>query len=133
MPRPTPPTWAHVEGMHKWSLELCLVDSPGGSADRFDLTVDLLKLAAPDISLNLHERISIMYECTTTEGKGCPLPGSNSFNFIIFPSASYLKLLDPDGTMNLDQRSEATREDIELFAEIMDNPVEFEATNPDVP
>ena len=22
MPRPTPPHWAHVEGMHKWSLEL---------------------------------------------------------------------------------------------------------------
>ena len=57
----------------------------------------------------------------------------NSFNFIIFPRALYLKLLDPDGTMNLDQLSDATREDIDLFAEMMDNPAAFGATHPDVP
>ena len=84
---------------------MCLVDSPGDAVNKFHSTVDLINLAAPDVSLNLHERISNMYEYTTTKGKGCPLPGRNSFNFIIFPRALYLKLLDPDGTMNLDQLS----------------------------
>ncbi len=62
-----------------------------------------------------------MYEHLATEGKVCPLPGSTTFNCIIFPSASYLKGIDPDGTMNLDELSETTREDIDQFAEMMDN------------
>ena len=78
--------------------------------------VDMLNLAAPDISLNLHERISIMYDYAASEGRACPLPGSSSLNSIIFPRAPYLKLIDPDGTMSLEQLMEATREDLELFS-----------------
>ena len=122
MPRPTPPTWALVEGMHKWSLELCLVDSPGNGVEKFVLRVDMLNLAAPDLSLNLHERISLMYDYTVSEGRACPLPGRNSFNSIIFPRAAYLQLIDPDCTMTLDELMEATREDLQLYAEMMDNP-----------
>ena len=40
MPRPTPSTWAHVGGMHKWSLELCLVDSTRGGVDKYDSMMD---------------------------------------------------------------------------------------------
>ena len=133
MPRPTPPHWAHVEGMHKWSLELCLVDSPRGGVDKFDSMVDMLNLAAPDLSLNLHERISLMYDYTASEGTACPLPGRNAFNSIIFPRASYLKHLDPDGTMGLQELLDASRDDILLFAEMMDNPAEFETAHADVP
>ena len=60
------------------------------------------------------------------------MPGRNSFNSIIFPRASYLKLIDPDGTMALQELMDASRDDILLFAKMMDNPAEFETTHPDV-
>ena len=53
-----------------------------------------------------------MYDNAESEGVACPLPGSNNFNYIIFPRASYLKLIDPEGTMSLDDLMEATREDL---------------------
>ena len=99
----------------------------GDAVNKFHSTLNLINLAAPDVTLNLHERISIMYEYTATGGKGCPLPGLNSINYIIFRRASSLKLIDPDGTMILDQLSKATRdsEDIEAFAKMMDTPAVF--------
>ena len=132
MPRPTPQTWAHVEGMHKWSLEIGVMHGPDAVMDKFNDTVALIREVSPDDSLPLHERITAMYDHCTTVGTACPLPGRNSFSFIIFPRSAYLKAIDPAGTMTLDELIEATEEDSQLYAALMENPAHFELDHPDM-
>jgi uncharacterized protein with HEPN domain len=41
-------------------------------------------------------------------------------------------MIDPEGTMSLDHLMEATREDLQLYSAMMENPAEFETMHPDV-
>jgi hypothetical protein len=90
IPRPKSQTWARVEGMHKWALELGVI-----AVVKLNAMLEAMNIVCPDDSLPLHERISTMYNHYKAEGKACPLPGRNTFNFFFFLRASYLKEIDP--------------------------------------
>ncbi len=74
----------------------------------------------------MHESIASVYCYYKAEGKACPLPGSNTFNYVVFPSAWYVKEIDPEGTMTKDQIQALTHDDIISFAQLMDNPAKFD-------
>ena len=85
MPRPTAQTWAHVENLHKWVLELCAVCGPRDDEAKFVKFIDTLNLVTPDDSLLVHERISEVFQYYTREGMACPLQGQTAYTSIILP------------------------------------------------
>jgi hypothetical protein len=133
MPRPTAQTWAHVENLHKWVLDLCAVCGPSDAERNFVKFVDTLNLVTPDDSLPVHERVTELHQYYSREGKACPLPGRNAYTSIILPRSSYLKSIDPDGKMSYDDLMKATKKDIDMFNAMMESPAGFESAYPAVP
>jgi hypothetical protein len=74
------------------------------------------------------------YNHYKAEGKAQSLDGlrRNTSNFVVFPRSSYLKEIDPEGTMTKDQVQALTHDDIVLFAELMDNPDQFDMNHPNM-
>ncbi len=132
MPRPTPQTWAHVERMHKWSLELGFIDGLDAAVEKMNVIIEDMNTVCPNESLPLHERIASVCNYYKAESKACPLPGRTTINFVVFPRAWYMKEIDPEGTMTTDQIQALTHDDIIFFAQLMDNPAKFDMDNPNM-
>ena len=54
MPLPSPQTWAHVEGMHKWALELACIDGTAAAEEKMTTMIDDMNKVCPNESLPLH-------------------------------------------------------------------------------
>ncbi len=92
--------------------------------------IEDMNIVCPNESPPLHERIPSVYDYYKAEGKACPLPGRNTFNYVVFPRACYVKEIDQEGTMTKDQIQALTHDDIISFVQLMDNPAKFDMDNP---
>jgi hypothetical protein len=114
--------------MHPYVLELAHVDAGRETKDKWKRVVQLIP-ATPGVEplTPVHEKISMLHEMHALD-----LPSRKSITSIILPSTAYLDGLDKTRSMSLREVRDAIRENQQAYEDMMSNPAEFEANNPDM-
>ena len=116
--------------MHPWSLELAILTASHEVKDVWAMAMLDLASASEQghARAPLHVRITLLHDKVVETGHTTHIPARSSITSMVIPTTSYLRKIDPDGTMSLLDLKTAISEYAIKFEAMMASPVEFTAT-----
>ena len=131
LPVPFKEEWNHVESLHPKILELCTVFArPDIVAEWASHIHDMLEAAEEEGVADSHAHVQI--RALFNKRHNALPPARKNISYIIMPSTSLLKRIDPAQKMTAAECLEAMHDDVARFDEMLLNPADFEANAPDM-